>query len=520
MANTQKVSVPEGSSKQLKWSHAVTSADANGLIVAASVAGQANASKLLPVEVQVAIPELELTFTGPSGVVTSTAYQDFTLVVKNASDTPAENTVLVVTVPDTMNTIPNNASYVTTTQGDWTVNSRTATFNIGTVTMGNDVTATLRVTMLGTARDGSISPSATVSATKGQSVTKTASFNWIQPPNVSSSIDYGGGYTLLQNSQRTFKASYTANASYGLARNAMLTITYPTDCTAPSSSAVTCSRGTVSVSSRTVTFNLGTLNPGDTFDISIPVTISTTAASTTITGKFEADNGYSTTSNYAMACIATSNVLQSSYSWSQIASRSASASDVGKVREIDITGYGKYLFRVIGVNVDKYGSSTSRYTFECVDIVAYEKFNETHDTTGGWADSQLKTWMNGTLYNAFPSDVRSVMRNVSKATRPDSSSNTAAVDVTSYLWIMSYCEVNASAASRYQGEGTLYAYYSTHSASSDRIKRYKSTFSYSSGLWWLRTYSSTTTMWAVGTTGGIGGYFAGIEYGVSPCFCV
>ena len=49
------------------------------------------------------------------------------------------------------------------------------------------------------------------------------------------------------------------------------------------------------------------------------------------------------------------------------------------------------------------------FVVEFADIITNQPFNSTNTNIGGWKDSEMRTYINGTIYNALPSDLQNVI---------------------------------------------------------------------------------------------------------------
>ena len=46
------------------------------------------------------------------------------------------------------------------------------------------------------------------------------------------------------------------------------------------------------------------------------------------------------------------------------------------------------------------------FVVEFADVITNQQFNNTATNLGGWKDSELRTYVNGTIYNALPNDLQ------------------------------------------------------------------------------------------------------------------
>lgn len=186
---------------------------------------------------------------------------------------------------------------------------------------------------------------------------------------------------------------------------------------------------------------------------------------------------------------------------------------IGQSRDISITGYGTFAFQLIGIGHDELSSgSANTLTFQSVDIVCSSQMNASHTTSGGWASSSMRTFMNDDLLSKFPQLVQDIIKEVKKPYC--ATANGATQYSNDKLFIASGTEVLGTTT--YGVEGTQYEYWSINSADSARIKLTNGAKYY----WWLRSVYDSTNFRVVNTEGKAGNLGAGNSYGCVPCFCI
>lgn len=188
---------------------------------------------------------------------------------------------------------------------------------------------------------------------------------------------------------------------------------------------------------------------------------------------------------------------------------------VGHIIYVTISGYGNIAFQVIGVRHDDLsdGSGKAGLTFQSVPCIATHNMNSSNTTTGGWESTSMRSWLNSTIYNAIPSELKPYVKKVKKkycATTTYSDVSTC----DDYLFLASYMEVFGQ--SSYGEEGTRYQYWSLHNSNDDRIKYLNNSAQY----WWLRSVFSSEYFMRIGTNGTSSSYGASSLIGASPCFCI
>lgn len=225
------------------------------------------------------------------------------------------------------------------------------------------------------------------------------------------------------------------------------------------------------------------------------------------------------------SALPTKGLALSSYSWDDLSKLSSDAaanpSDytylVGQTKSIAINGYGSFDFQIIGIAHDEDADGNKLgFTFQSVALVTTHNMNSSNTTSGGWASTAMKSWMNSDLLTAFPTDLQALMKEANKSycTASSPSASSTVYKTASKLWIPSYMEVYGNTS--YGKEGTQYQYWSEHNSDSGRIKYLNG----SSGYWWLRSIGSSSAFLIVFNGGFLGSDGASGTYGVSPCFCI
>ncbi len=214
-------------------------------------------------------------------------------------------------------------------------------------------------------------------------------------------------------------------------------------------------------------------------------------------------------------------------SWSTIAanvkSGNTSKYNVGDTKEVDLGELGKHTVRIS--NMSECTTETSEtacgFVVEFADIITRQKFNSTTTNVGGWKDSEIRTYINSTIYNALPSDLQNVIVSTKVISGHGSTSGETNFETQDKLYLLNAQEVwNGNSYDTSVGTSKQLDYYKnqgvTASSYAGAIKQYNGSNSY----WWLRSaYSdSTDDFLYVTRSGAWDGDGAFSSYGVSPAF--
>lgn len=179
---------------------------------------------------------------------------------------------------------------------------------------------------------------------------------------------------------------------------------------------------------------------------------------------------------------------------------------------------------IIGYNHDNLadGSGKSPLTFFCVDLPQIlHRMNEESSNEGGYEASEMRTFLNGELLAALPSELQSIIKPVYKIS-DGGSTNKTLITTTDSCWLASYDEVGlTSGSNNLAGQGELYS--AIFSSNKDSRKKYV-TDDTATGGWWLRSsyYStnSSSMFWRVTNSGGSYSDIAFNSFYVAFGFCI
>ena len=209
------------------------------------------------------------------------------------------------------------------------------------------------------------------------------------------------------------------------------------------------------------------------------------------------------------------------FTWAQIdyISENGLVSDyfnIGDTKNITI-GSATYVVEIVGFSHDDKadGSGKAGLTFGLKDCLntAY-KMNSSNTNAGGWGSCALRATLRGDIWNQLPSDLRGVIKEVTKKASAGNSSSTIS-SYTDTLFLFAEKEIFGSTQYSVNGEGTQYARFTT---SNTRIKKLNGSATH----WWLRSpRSGYATSFCVVLSSGMPDYIdASFSHGVAFGFCV
>ena len=221
-------------------------------------------------------------------------------------------------------------------------------------------------------------------------------------------------------------------------------------------------------------------------------------------------------------------------SWSTIAENVKAGNtneyNVGDTKEVDLGELGTHTVRISNMSACTNGETSETacgFVVEFADIITKQQFNSTDSNVGGWRDLELRTYVNGTIYNALPSELQNVIASTKVISGHGSTSGEINFETQDKLYLLSGEEIYEDAAS------SNYAKWDTSAGTSRQLDYYKNkgvtTSSYagtkkqyngSNTKWWLRSANSfgEFEFHYVSASGSWYYYFADESYGVSPAF--
>ena len=216
-------------------------------------------------------------------------------------------------------------------------------------------------------------------------------------------------------------------------------------------------------------------------------------------------------------------------SWDTIAKNvkigNISAYNVGDTKTIDMGSLGTHTVRVANTSSCTNGETSETacgFVVEFADIITTHTMNSDITNVGGWPASAMRTYVNGTIYNALPSDLQGIIADTTVVSGHGSTEGEENFTSTDKLYLLSTKEVlnGGTGYDTAEAETRQLDYYKnlgvTTSNKSGVIKQYNGSNSY----WWLRSAASNTTGSFFGV-GSNGVWILNIAYytdGVSPAF--
>ena len=221
--------------------------------------------------------------------------------------------------------------------------------------------------------------------------------------------------------------------------------------------------------------------------------------------------------------IKTNSVSFASDSWKLIAKNVKNKDTlnykIGDTREVDLGSFGKHTLRIANLNECVNGETSETacgFVVEFADIITEHSFDSTY-TKGGWRNSEIREYLNGTIFESLPED----LQNVITTTKVISDYNGTKTDETQdRLYLLTMSEIYVTEGLDYLfGSTRQLDYYKTigvdySTNSSGAIKQYNG----SDYKWMLRYSGDGKYNFSVNSIGGCNQYDTDVTSGISPAF--
>lgn len=192
---------------------------------------------------------------------------------------------------------------------------------------------------------------------------------------------------------------------------------------------------------------------------------------------------------------------------------------VGDTKTITLTTNEQLTLQLASIN-DGTGSAGTYYPANTVDFISVElmadshRMNATDTSVGGWNSSEMRTYLNNTVYPTLPSDLKNIVIDKTHM-RTQGNKSTTLVSADDKLWLPTEWEVFGAAT--HGSETSNYnKHYSIFPNTNSRIK-YKKAAPSTAVIWWLSSPNTTfaTGFCVVNTIGYAGEDYASNSNGVA-----
>ena len=214
-------------------------------------------------------------------------------------------------------------------------------------------------------------------------------------------------------------------------------------------------------------------------------------------------------------------------SWATIAanvkSGNTSKYNVGDTKEVDLGDLGTHTVRISNMSACTNGETSETacgFVVEFADAIREQQFNSEKTNVGGWKDSELRTYVNGTIYNALPSDLQNVITTTKVISSHGKTAGEENFETQDKLYLLNAQEVwSTNDYDTSVGTSKQLDYYKNQGVTTSSYAGAKKQYNGSNSYWWLRSaYSSSSSGFLDVIIAGDWDYTAGTSNGVSPAF--
>ncbi|MBD9114347.1 hypothetical protein EGP95_01035 [bacterium] len=197
--------------------------------------------------------------------------------------------------------------------------------------------------------------------------------------------------------------------------------------------------------------------------------------------------------------------------------------NIGDTKAVDLGSFGTHTVRI--ANMSACESETSEtacgFVVEFADVITKQQFNSSNTNIGGWKESAMRTYVNGTIFNSLPSDLQNVIATTKVISGHGSTQGETNFETQDKLYLLNSQEIwGSNDYDTSVGVSRQLDYYKnlgvTMENNSKAIKQYLE----SNVHWWLRSsyIKNADYFLIVGSDGLWHGDNASSQDGVSPAF--
>ena len=199
------------------------------------------------------------------------------------------------------------------------------------------------------------------------------------------------------------------------------------------------------------------------------------------------------------------------------------AYNVGDKRQVELAGFGTHTIRISNLSpcTGTQSQTACGVVLEFTDSITTYKMNNTDNNSVGWKNSTLRSYLNSTIYNSLPTELKNAIIDTTVVTGHGTSSSSN-VTTTDKLYLLSPKEVlgGSTSATETASSTTRQLDYYTLKGTSDDKPSYARKHSEISAQWWLRTPvpNKSDQYYYITFRGEAENTYASKVYGIAPAF--
>ena len=200
--------------------------------------------------------------------------------------------------------------------------------------------------------------------------------------------------------------------------------------------------------------------------------------------------------------------------------------NIGDTKEVDLGSFGTHIVRIANKSACTNGETSETacgFVVEFADIITQEKFNSTATSIGGWKNSEMRTFVNNTIYESLPTELQNVIVLTKVMSGHGSTSGETNFETQDKLYLLSAIEIwnnNISGYETLNTETRQLDYYLSNNVSLTDFSGAKKTYNGSQALAWIRSaYNPNNQYFLTVDINGVWNADISINsHGVSPAF--
>ena len=172
--------------------------------------------------------------------------------------------------------------------------------------------------------------------------------------------------------------------------------------------------------------------------------------------------------------------------------------NVGDTKKIDLGDFGTHTVRISNMSACTNGETSETacgFVIEFTDIIAKQKFNSTNTNVGGWKNSEIRTYVNGTIYNSLPSELQNAITSTKVISGHGSTSGETNFETQDKVYLISSKELYGTATVKdtLSTETKQLDYYKNKGVTLLKYTEAVKKYNLQDVNWWLRSATSDTT---------------------------
>ena len=172
--------------------------------------------------------------------------------------------------------------------------------------------------------------------------------------------------------------------------------------------------------------------------------------------------------------------------------------NVGDTKEINLTNFGTHTVRISNMSACTNGETSETacgFVVEFADIITKHTFNNTSTNVGGWKNSEIRTYVNGTIYNSLPSELQNAITSTKVISGHGSTSGETNFETQDKVYLISSKELYGTATVKdtLSTETKQLDYYKNKGVTLLKYTEAVKKYNLQDVNWWLRSATSDTT---------------------------